>query len=94
MQAAQPQIQKKRQALPAVMRKEAVVRELIIALCNAGYLQRMTKSFTTKENYATTFEVYSLTQLGQTALSTNAAVAWLLSGKFSYLCGDQQAQKV
>lgn len=39
VERAAPRIAALRQALPAALRQEAVVRELIIALCGAGHLR-------------------------------------------------------
>lgn len=72
--AAQPQIQQLRQALPALMKKEVVVRELIVSLCGAGYLQRTVVKTDNPSSFCKTFEVYSLTEAGRTALQSNAPV--------------------
>mmetsp|Transcript_43213 Transcript_43213/g.100802 ORF Transcript_43213/g.100802 Transcript_43213/m.100802 type:complete len:871 (+) Transcript_43213:22-2634(+) len=70
VQAAQPQIQASRKALPPIMRKEATVRELISMLCNAKYLQR--KTVKVQRDFCSNFEVYTLTELGQQALRSGA----------------------
>jgi len=72
--AAQPLIQQLRQALPALMKKELVVRELIVSLCGAGYLQRTVVKTENDNAFRKTFEVYKLTETGQAALQSNAPV--------------------
>ena len=59
--AAQKEIQEMRQALPPKMRKEKVVRELIISLCEAGHLRRGT--VTTSHQFCSSFEVGHATNL-------------------------------
>ena len=65
-------IQSLRKDLPPLMKSEPVVRELIVSLCEAEYLQRRTVK-TTRE-FCSSFEVYVLTEKGRAALNTSVVL--------------------
>lgn len=64
---ATPRIQVMREALPKVMRTEAITKELVGMLCSAGYLSRRRVELGGTDRFRSSFDVYELTQLGDKA---------------------------
>jgi len=54
-------------ALPPLMRREPFYREMVSALCSAGYLERQRRSANTTTGYVNNYEVYLRTAKGQQA---------------------------
>mmetsp|Transcript_93429 Transcript_93429/g.166238 ORF Transcript_93429/g.166238 Transcript_93429/m.166238 type:complete len:894 (+) Transcript_93429:119-2800(+) len=63
-----PKIQDLLVRLPKIMRSQAFLKEMISLLCNAGYLSRQQKSLETASGYTNRYEVYVLSEKGNTAL--------------------------